>query len=295
MNPAPGSAPQIIDQGYRRYDGPRLGTTQSMKSLFKQSLQRALGLKRPFRFKIVPFLTAFLAYLPAIVVAGVSILFSGLADDDDGATYDYAGYYSWITLVIVLFCAFVGPELLVTDRRTGMLGMYLASPLTRFRYIATKLFSVLTVLLVVTLGPTLLLLIAYTALGEGPNGFSDWMLTLGRILLVGVLVSLFFSSISMAVSAVAKRNGFAGAGIAMLFIGSAVVSALLVGAAGLGDWLFAFNLLALPFDVAGRIFGESENNLEDVNTFTSVAVFTGIIVLSLGVVWDRYFRLEVTK
>ena len=39
---------------------------------------------------------------------------------------------------VLVFVAFVAPEVLCPDRRTGMLGLYLASPLTRDTYLVGK-------------------------------------------------------------------------------------------------------------------------------------------------------------
>ena len=41
-----GSA-RIVDRGYRRYTGPRRGTSGAVRSLIVQTLQRILGIRRP--------------------------------------------------------------------------------------------------------------------------------------------------------------------------------------------------------------------------------------------------------
>ena len=66
--------PAILDRGYRRYDGRRTGTSGAVRALVVHSMQRALGLKRPAGQKILPVLAVFIAYVPAIVFVGLSVL-----------------------------------------------------------------------------------------------------------------------------------------------------------------------------------------------------------------------------
>ena len=177
-----------------------MGVAWSVRSLFEGSVQRALGLKRPFRFKIVPILSAVIAYLPAIVFIGVAFLFSELLEFQEEATGEtelptYSGYYSFITAAILLFVAFITPEVTVTDRRTGMLGMYLAAPLTRSSYLLGKIASVFVTLLVVTIGPVLLVLVGFVAAEIGPDGIGGFLAALARIVIAGVLVSAYLSLI----------------------------------------------------------------------------------------------------
>ena len=48
---------RIIDSGYRRYDGARLGESHATFALWKHTLRRILGLGRPARWKLLPLLT----------------------------------------------------------------------------------------------------------------------------------------------------------------------------------------------------------------------------------------------
>ena len=90
----------------------------------------------PRRSKILPVLAALLAYVPAIVFVGLAALLPRTTFLENDLLPTYAEYYGFITSAIVVFVAFVAPEVLCTDRRTGMLGLYLASPLTRYTYLA---------------------------------------------------------------------------------------------------------------------------------------------------------------
>jgi hypothetical protein len=66
-----GAEARIFDRGYRPYDGERRGVRGAVLALTKHTVQRVLGLKRTFWNKILPTLTIFLAYVPAIVFVGV--------------------------------------------------------------------------------------------------------------------------------------------------------------------------------------------------------------------------------
>src|SRR5439155_23807774 len=162
---------RIIDQGYRPYEGPRRGRAGAVRSLAWHSVLRALGLRRTPWAKILPFASVVIAYLPAAVFVGVAVLVPKRVRDQANVLPTYHGYYGFITAAIVLFVALVGPEVLCSDRRNGMLGLYLASPLDRGSYLFAKVLAVLPVLGLVTLGPPLVPLVGLTIANAGPEGF----------------------------------------------------------------------------------------------------------------------------
>ena len=287
---------RIIDGGYHRYRGARSGVTGAVESVAAHTAQRALGLRRAARFKILPILAAALAYVPAIVYAGLAVLMpSELGRNQLLPTY--AEYYFFITATIVVFTAFVAPEVLCTDRRTGMLGLYLASPLSRTTYLAAKAVAVLGVLAIVTLGPPLFLLLAYVLVGSGPDGPGDVVLFAVRIVVAGALLSAFFGSLSMAVSSVTDRKAVASAAVVILLLLSAVVAGSLVAGAGATPYLLLADLFGLPFEAVVRIFGEPSQNpdLADVGSALVIGATVGWTLLASAFVWLRYRALEVTR
>jgi ABC-2 type transport system ATP-binding protein len=161
---APGEA-RIFDRGYRRYEGERKGVRGAFFTLYLATLQRILGLRRGAKAKILPVLTIGIAYLPAIVVIGISVMFPKRLDR---ILPDYYEYYGTVITAILLFVAFVAPEALCPDRRYKILGVYLSSPLSRLSYVVAKFAAVFTVLCGVTLGPVLLLVLGKSFLDAGP-------------------------------------------------------------------------------------------------------------------------------
>lgn len=282
---------RIFDRGYRRYDGERRPASGSVFTLYLATLQRVLGIRRGAKAKILPVLAIAISYLPAIAMVGIAALFPPKLSD---ALPGYHEYYGYVIAAILLFVAFVTPEALCPDRRYKILGIYLASPLTRFTYVFAKAAAVLTVLSIVTIGPPLLLLIARSLLDSGPAG-KDLPALLGRIVLSGLMMSLFFSAISLAVSSFTSRKGFASAGFVLLTIMSQAVGDVLGGAPfgyRLRSGALASVVLA-PFELVLRLFNEEPNIA--ASTGAVVAVIVGVIVVCLLILVDRYRRLEVTR
>jgi ABC-2 type transport system permease protein len=300
VSTAPGDA-RIIEGGYRSYDGVRSGTRGAVRSTALNAMQRALGLRRAARHKILPVLAALLAYVPAIVYAGLAALLPAQEILRNELLPTYGQYYFFITAAIVLFCAFVAPEVLCTDRRTGMLGIYLASPLTRTTYLLSKAISVLAVLAIVTLGPPLFLLIAYVLVGTGPEGPVEVARLAVEIVAAGALIATFFGALSMAVSSITDRKAAASASIVVILLLSSVVVNVLVEQADATPYLLLGDLFFMPFQAVFFVFGEAgpgdvgEPVYDELTGPVIYAACLAWTLLFTGIVAWRYNRLEVTR
>jgi len=286
-------AATILDRGYRRYEGERSGVAGAIRSVAWHSIRSVLGIGRSARHKIFPVISVLIAYLPALVFVGIAAL---LPVDmvAEGALPSYADYVGFIGLAIVLFCGMVAPEILVKDRRDGMLGLYLSTPLRRDTYLVAKVSAVMATLTMVTLGPPLLLLIAYTIEGSGPGGLGDWLILLVRIVASGVAISAVFAAVSLAAASLTDRRAFASVGIILLLLGSAAVVGALVDGADMSSNLRVFDLLTMPFELVKRIYGRPGDfpELSTVLVAGSTAAWT---IGGSALVWLRYRRLAITR
>ncbi|MHB8468026.1 MAG: hypothetical protein ACYDD7_24680, partial [Acidimicrobiales bacterium] len=209
-------AARILETGYRPYDGVRLGPSHAAWTLWRHTLERILGLRRPARYKILPFLSLGIAYLPAIAFIGATALIP--AGRLGRFVPDAGGYYAYVTAALLLFATLAAPEALCPDKRTKMLGIYLASPLTRTSYLVAKAAAVGTAVMTVTFGPPLLLLIGEAAQNAGPRGFVAFANTLEQTLFAGLAVALIFTAFSLAIPSLTDRRGFASAGSLLLLL-----------------------------------------------------------------------------
>lgn len=292
---ASGSA-RILDAGYRRYEGTRLGVAHAVRSVIANTLRRVLGLRRPARSKVLPVMSVVFAYLPAIVFVGVVALFNRFGSQADARTLipEYSDYYGFIISAIVLFVTFVAPEALCPDRRSRVLSLYLASPLTRMTYLAAKAASVGLVILLVTLGPPLLLLLGLALQGEGPDGFLGFLTVLGRIVLSGTMFAALFSAVSMAIASLTDRRAVAAASTLLLVIGSQIVAA---------TWRFGLDgppeailvsLTAAPMLLVEHIYAEP-GAIENLTTVDLAAGVTAWTLAGAAVAIWKYRSLQVTR
>ncbi len=284
----------IYEQGYRSYTGERTGVGGAIKTLIGHSIRAVLGLGRSARHKIMPVAVILMAYTPAAVFLGVAAL---LPSNLEGEVLpSYAEYYGFVSAALFLFASFVAPELLCTDRRTGMLGVYLASPLDRATYLLGKTAAVASILAVVTIGPPLVLLIGLSLADAGPASLGDGLELAWRIILSGAVMSAFYAGISMAVSATTDRKGAATATIIGLLVGSLAIANAVVEGGDQSQLYLLGDLASLPFELTSRIHGEEGDwARRDISTgliwLTAVGIIGGCAVW----VWDRYRRMLVRR
>ncbi|MEZ5206431.1 MAG: hypothetical protein R2690_05505 [Acidimicrobiales bacterium] len=226
------AAARIHDRGYSRYTDERTGTGGAVRSLYRQTLQQALGFRRSVWQKILPFLSIVLAYLPAIAFVGMAAFANTqprAAAQVQELLPTYAEYYGFVYAAILVFVAFVAPELLCADRRTGMLGLYLASPLMRHLPAGARRRH------------------AHAAVAgdaraaavdarrqhpqrHRPDQHRRILTTLGQVLVSGVVIGAFYGALSLAVASLTTRRAFATVGIVFILFGSSVLTQLLIRA-----------------------------------------------------------------
>lgn len=285
---------RLYDLGYRSYDGPCERPARAILTLAEFTARRVLGLGRGGRHKVLPAITLAIAYLPALFSVAVAVIANNLVAED---LISYGDYMFFIGSALALFAALVAPEALCPDKRTGMLGLYLAGPLDRTRYLVAKGAGVLAVMLLITLGPLLFMLLAYVLAGFGPSATETPKL-LARIFATGIVTALLYTALSMAVSSFTSRRAAAAVGVVLLLFVPATIVQPAIESAGAPK---ALSLLGSPFaafELAYRIFGEDSEGSDPITELSTWLLAGGVgaaILAGALVCWLRYRRLEAFR
>jgi ABC-2 type transport system permease protein len=276
-----------------------------MRSVTRTTLWRALGIHRPARAKVFPVIAIVLAYLPTAVYVGVAVIGNHVEREGGPGRAltsafipTYANNLVQVVLAVLVVACFVAPEVLCPDRRNGMLGLYLASPLDRFTYLLAKAEAILAVVGVVTIGPTLILLVGYSTQGYGPDGAAAWFSTFGRIIAAGLAISVLYTVISLAISSITSRKAVASAAFLGIVVGSSALATYLVESGGQSPYLALANLALLPYEAVFRIFDEPSQLAGGFGQLPNGAIFAGYaawLIAGLCVIVWRYRRVEVAQ
>jgi len=159
----------VYDLGYEPFEGERRGRSGARKAVYFDGIRRVLGLRRKARRKIMPWGLLGIATVPTIVAVGVSFMIpAGSAD-----AIDLAGQNSEFFLlggtITMLFTALAAPELLVPDRKEGVLSMLSSRPLTAADYLGSRFAGLVTVVGAFMIMPQLVLYFGQAA--SDPDGF----------------------------------------------------------------------------------------------------------------------------
>ena len=296
-------AAQILDQRYRPYSGARHGLAGAVRAVVGSSWRFTLGFGRPARHKFLPWLAVVIALVPAIVFVGIATVLD-IDLISENILPEYHEYYGLIQTALFFFCGIVVPEILVADRRNGMLSLYLATPLRLWSYLASKAAAVAATLAVITVGPLLFLLVAYTIEGSGPDGPGDWLIVLVRILGAGIAIAATITAASLAISSLTDRRAFAVIGVILLLLGSNLVTSVLVEVAEMDARIYAFNLGEIGAALKDRIYGvgpppplgDNEGSpgqrISELSTLFVIAVNAAWVTAGATVLWWRYRRIE---
>ena len=188
--------------------------------MFENGVRTLLGIGRGGRAKILPILLLIATITPALIFV-VALALAGAED-----TLPTAGdYYGLVGIILVLFGAIMAPELLIADRRSNVLQLYLVRPLTSTDYVVARFLAFFVVVLALVYSGQVILLAGYLLTVDGPGAYlQDNWLDIPRFLGAGILFALFVTAIPMAAAAVISRRAYVAVFVIAIFLASGLVA-----------------------------------------------------------------------
>jgi ABC-2 type transport system permease protein len=215
----------IHDIGYRHYDGPRLGRSYAVRSLFLHNLRAAYGLGRPAKTKIMPFLLFVIMLLPAAISVAVTALASSIGNGQPVQLIRYPSYAIYLQAPIAIFLAAQAPVLVSRDLRFHVLPLYFSRPLSRMDYVLAKFGALATAMFILMGTPVTLLFIG--ALATKQKHLGTHALHYAGGLGGCLLLALVLAALGLVVSAFTPRRGFGVTAVmAVYLISTAAVGAI---------------------------------------------------------------------
>jgi len=291
----------IVDRGYRSYDGPRLGRRGAIAAIVRESVRRALGLRRKARRKILPWSLIAMAIISVAVLVGLhwAAQRAGIGGLVASQLPGYGQYFDIISRIALLFIAFATPQLLAPDRREGVLAVYFSRPLRPVDYLGAKFAGLGILVMGFYLVPEFVFHISLATLA--PEGFFSYLGgnldVLWQITFVAFVYFIGHVSIAFGVSAFVPRTGLA-AGVflgIMIILNQIVASVVELGTFPGSRYVALLALEEHPRIVRDWVFGittgEYVPRAAGFDPWVSLAAVGALFALVGIGVWGRYRRL----
>ena len=280
---------EVFDRGYRRYEGPRRGRRGAITSLIGYSMKRAMGIRKSWTAKILPFLLYVAITIPLIIQIGMTAIVPDLG------FASYSGYLQGIFLTVGIFVGTAAPEIICVDRHERTLPLYFSRAITRLDYVVAKVVAMSLLTMTMTVVPSVLLwlgrqLTADDVWGSMQANIGD----LGRVVFAGTMTALVLSAIGLAVSSFTNRKGIAITLIIFLFV-------VLTGVANAGlevldemawsRYLIGLHLPLLFLGLSAHLFGDVDEYVLERVDFpieAYVGYMVGLVIVCLAVLVWRY-------
>jgi ABC-2 type transport system permease protein len=253
----PVSAPKgaIYDLGYKRYEGPRRAPSLRWRVIMRHQI--AMGWKTWWRFKMwlgMAVLTTVIA--AAFMYFGTNSIVRGPAREMLMTYTDAALPYSieWFCRAAFFMSLTIGAAVIAGDVQSGAFTFYFARSVEPRDYILGKIagLSVLTAI-VGAAGPVVLALLRI-GLASSPHDMVAHLHLLPKALAIGLMTTLAYATIPLALSALASRRRTALALWAAYYLLAGWIF-LGIGLASKSNWIMALDIATGIKGVAYTLFG----------------------------------------
>lgn len=188
--------------------------------------------------------------------------------------------------ILIPLIGVIGPPLISQDIRSRAFLLYFSRPLGKVQYIAGKAATIMSFLLIITLVPALLLILAGVLLSPELSILTaTWDLPL-RALVASALITIPSTCIALALSSLTTESRFASFGWFAIWIFGAITYQAVVpfGQPGSRPLIECVSLFHLFSDVAGWVL-DAKLAVQHIGTrLVVLAVITGV---SLAIVYRR--------
>jgi ABC-2 type transport system permease protein len=273
---------EVFDRGYKHYDGPRRGRRGAITSLIGYSMKRAMGIRKSWTAKIMPFLLYLSASIPLVIMIGIT----AIAPQVD--FFSYSDYFSAIFLLVGLFVAICAPEMICVDRHERTLPLYFSRAIYRRDYVFAKVIAMLLLTMTMTALPGALLWFGIQLTSDNiRQGMVDNIGDLGRVVFLGVITALVLGTLGLMISSFTNRKGVA---ITIILIGFTVLTGAAVGMAealeeySWSRYFLLADLSTMILNLSGNLFNDVEDELIDRAGFTTPEIVAYLLALS-AVAW----------
>ena len=287
---------EVYDIGYQRYHGPREGRSRARKGIWINGLRTSLGLGRGWTSKILPALLIIAMVTPALVFT----LIASFAGPDSEAVSGHADYFEIAARILLLFSAIIAPELLTTDRRNGVINLYLVRPLSLNDYIIGRWLAFFSITLIIVYLPHVILFLGLSLSAPDVWDYlqNNW-LNIPRFIASGLIVAVFTTTIPLAVAAFTTRRAYAAAFVIGLFIVSTATGNALVEEIGgaSAKWYALIDITSVPIFINDMIFNKADSSelIGELKRLPAMVVYAWYLVLTVGpasLLWWRYQNLR---
>jgi ABC-2 type transport system permease protein len=297
--PALGGA--VYDRGYRPYEGARGGRGAARWALWRLTVRRALGLRRSWRQKVLPWSLLALAITPAIVNVGV--LYATRNTPVYEIDFEFVTFreYVGVSSMLLLFVAVSAPDAICPDRHDRVLPLIFSRPLTGEDYVIAKVGAIFFIVFGFGFLPQVILFVGNMLVSD--DGALDYFTNnadvLWKVPVAVALLAVYYAVVSLALASLTDRRLVGGIAILGLALITSAVSEVFVEANdGEGTPMAVLNLLALPLHLRDLVFiGElhSDSDLSGVAGGGGLAIcaYLAVMAAGLAVLLWRYREVDL--
>lgn len=254
---APALGGAVYDRGYRPYEGSRGGRAAGRWALWRLTVRRALGLRRSWRQKVLPWSLLGLVMIPAAVDLGVRYATRNTPVGEIGFEFLTFRDYVGVSTMLLLFVAVSAPDVICPDRHDRVLPLIFSRPLTGDDYVMAKVGGIFFLVFGFSFLPQVMLYVGQMLVAEDGSldYVGDHLGILWKVPVACAVLALFYASTAVALASLTDRRIVGGlAFLGTMFIPSIVAGGIVEASEPDGTVLGVLNLLGLPLVLRDIVF-----------------------------------------